>query len=238
MSSSSKALYGVVLAMHGAVMALWGAAMIAGREIIWHYPIGTAVVLFLLSAAATVRLFLKPQESGAGAVVFALMLLSMAVVVPLASGANAWVLLANVATVLVAVVRIAKPLATKIVIGVLFSLMLSVAALVLSIASAVIGLRHTEVIDEQVSPGGQYAAQVVAISSGALGGDTTVEVHEISTQIKLGLCTIEKPVQTLQWFETYRDHDSVTIAWEDEDTLHILGDVEYDVDKTVDISFE
>ena len=238
MTQTSKAIYGVAIAMHGAIMALWAVAQIVGREIVWQYPLATAALLWILSTAATVRICMKPQESRVTAIAIALLLLSCGMLVPLAVGTNSWLLCANIATAIVAAVRVARPMAVKVIVGTVFSVALSVLLLILSVTSAVIGLRHEEVVKESVSPNGQYTAQVVAISGGALGGDTQVVVHETATQIQLGVCTIEKPAEVLSFLETYRSHELVEIAWEDADTLHVTADLEYDIDKTYDMAFE
>lgn len=238
MSQTSKAIYGVAIAMHSAVIALWAAAYIAGREVLWHYPLATAAVLLILSTAATVRICMKPQEPRVTAIAIALLLLSCGMLVPLAVGANSWLLCANIATAIVAAVRVARPMAAKVIVGTVFSLALSVLLLILSVTSVVIGLRHEEVVYESVSPNGQYTAQVVAVSAGAVGGDTQVVVHETATQIRLGVCTIEKPAEVLTFLETYRSHELVEIVWQDADTLHVTADLEYDVDTTYDMAFE
>ena len=79
-------------------------------------------------------------------------------------------------------------------------------------------LSEETVVQTLVSPDGSYEARVIDIDSGALGGDTVVEVQ------KIGVLTKAEQIYVGEWGE----YQHMEIYWKDDNCLIING-VEYPI---------
>lgn len=202
---------------------------------LWDYDFflfsdfGYALILAVLSLAAALFSFSKKAASGtrtAGVLSTVLLPLSALdllsfLLAPTNSDPAVLFLFFCLVCAVVLTARRARPKALRIASLSVFALLVTPVCLVTFFWMAAWGERS--VISQHSSPENLYLAEVVCIDQGALGGDTSVYIHDnTAPQFNAGLFRIS-PKPRLIYQGAWHEYKNLSISWADEHSLVIQG---------------
>ena len=124
-------------------------------------------------------------------------------------------------------VKHGKPIALKIVVLALSTLMILPIGFVSFIALIFGNFGQNTVVQTVESPSGKYYAQVIDSDQGALGGDTFVDVYKKSG-INVVIFKIGKKPQRV-YFGEWGEFKNMQIYWKDDGCL-VINSVEYEIE--------
>lgn len=123
-------------------------------------------------------------------------------------------------------IKYAKPMILKIV-ALIIAGLLALPIGLFSLFAVFFPIGQNTVVKTVESPSGRYYAQVIDSDQGALGGDTTVNVHEKSV-INLILLQIEKKPQQV-YFGDWGAFKNMKIYWKNDHCI-VVNSVEHEIE--------
>ncbi len=225
-----KLWFALTIAAHAAIGLTELFAWAFGYDVVWTQLLPVVVALALITVIAVVRLFCIKKTAKTTPVAIGLMLLTVLNVFLLAAPQTYWLHVVMLITAFCGLCKGVHPLWLKITAATLAVFLAGAVLLGLGVVSIFGGIAASgeEIVATYPSPDGTKQVEIVAMSEGALGGSTVVQVRDADTRIDAVVCAFEKPANLLATYETYGAHDVVSVSWVDNDTVSVHCAGEYD----------
>ena len=112
--------------------------------------------------------------------------------------------------------------AARIGVGIIYCILLFFMCVIFFFAIVLSDFGKNTLVKSELSPNSKYLAEVIAMDSGALGGDTVVNVTRQNRDINLFFGELKKDPKRIyhgRWGEFY----DMTLRWETDEVLYIDG---------------